>query len=138
MKNKSSKYTFIEWAVVLVIAFTLIAAIAGIYRNVAEISEGRRVGVITKFSHKGLFIKSYEGELNMGGVRNETDSEMRTITVANTWKFSCSDPRIASQIEALIGKEVIIKYRQSFAGFERDTSYDVVSVERVKPDSNRE
>jgi hypothetical protein len=32
---------------------------------------------------------------------------------------------------------VVIKYHQSFPGLSRSTSYDVVSVEEVKPDKGK-
>ena len=116
--------TFISLVAVVVVA-------AGISK-VLTTADGKRVGVLTKFSHKGLFIKSYEGELNMGGVRNNVNSKGESSVVANVWEFSCSNPQMAEKLENLVGKEVVIKYHQSFAGLQRDTSYDVVSVEEVK------
>ena len=116
--------TFISLVAVVVVA-------AGISKDLTT-ADGKRVGVLTKFSHKGLFIKSYEGELNMGGVRNNVNSKGESSVVANVWEFSCSNPQMAEKLENLVGKEVVIKYHQSFAGLQRDTSYDVVSVEEVK------
>lgn len=135
--NRKSGFTIIELLVVVVIVFILFGIIAGTVGSLIGTSDGKRVGVITKFSHRGVFIKSYEGELNMGGIRNQTDSEGRSSMVANIWEFSCSDARIARQLEDLLGKEVVIKYHQSFPGLSRSTSYDVVSVEEVKPDKGK-
>lgn len=127
--NNKSGFTLIE---ILVVVFIFGIIIAMLARTVAGKSEGKRVGVLTKFSHKGLFIKSYEGELNMGGIRNYTDSNGRQGTVANVWEFSCSNPDVAKQLDNLVGKEVSIKYLQSFQKFKMDTSYDAISVEEVK------
>lgn len=137
MKNKMNRYnrkfgfTLIELGVTIVFAAVAIGIFAGAIGNVVGTSDGKRVGVLTKFSHKGLFIKSYEGELNMGGVRNNVNSKGESSVVANVWEFSCSNPQMAEKLENLVGKEVVIKYHQSFAGLQRDTSYDVVSVEEV-------
>ena len=130
--NRKSGFTLIELLVAIVFAIVTIGIFAAAVGNVVGTSDGKRVGVLTKFSHKGLFIKSFEGELNMGGVRNNVNSKGERSMVANVWEFSCSNPQMAEKLENLVGKEVVIKYHQSFAGFKRDTSYDVVSVEEVK------
>ena len=130
--NRKSGFTLIELLVAIVFAAVTIGIFAAAVGNVVGTSDGKRVGVLTKFSLKGLFIKSYEGELNMGGVRNNVNSKGERTVVANVWEFSCSNPQMAEKLENLVGKEVIIKYHQSFAGLVRDTSYDVVSVEEVK------
>src|SRR5262245_59606988 len=46
-------------------------------------SEGERVGVIVKFSHKGVIWKSWEGEMHLGGARAGGDG-----AVPNLWHFS--------------------------------------------------
>ena len=130
--NRKSGFTLIEFLVTIVIAAIAIGMFAAAAGNFVGTSDGKRVGVLTKFSHKGLFIKSYEGELNMGGLRNKLNSDGNSISVANVWEFSCSNAQMAEKLENLVGKEVVIKYHQSFAGLQRDTSYDVVSVEEVK------
>ena len=130
--NRKSGFTLIELVVTIVFAAVAIGMFAAAVGNFVGTSDGKRVGVLTKFSHKGLFIKSYEGELNMGGLRNKLNSDGNSISVANVWEFSCSNAQMAEKLENLVGKEVVIKYHQSFAGLQRDTSYDVVSVEEVK------
>lgn len=129
--NRKYGFTLIELGVTIVFAAVAIGIFAAAVGNVVGTSDGKRVGVLSKFSHKGLFIKSYEGELNMGGVRNNVNSKGESSVVANVWEFSCSNPQMAEKLENLVGKEVVIKYHQSFAGLNRETSYDVVSVEEV-------
>jgi hypothetical protein len=51
--------------------------------------EGTRVGYIVRFTQRGLFFKSYQGEVNMGGVMN---SAMGGAT-PNTWNFSLDNQR---------------------------------------------
>lgn len=128
--NRKSGLTLVELIVGLVICFVAISIFVSMLGF--STSDGTRVGVLTKFSHKGLVYKSYEGELNMGGVRNSIDSEGNRSVVANVWEFSCTRPDVAKKIKSLIGKEVVIEYHQSFGGFSRETSYDVVSIEEVK------
>ena len=130
--NRKSGFTLIELFICITIALILLTMVAGVVSVFGVTSDGKRIGTITKFSYKGVFVKSYEGELNMGGVRNHTDSEGHSSMVANVWEFSCSNPTIAKQLDDLLGKEVVIKYHQSFPGLSRNTSYDVVSVELVK------
>ena len=129
--NRKSGFTLIELLVNIIFAAIAIGILAAAVGNLVGKSDGKRVGVLTKFSHRGLFIKSYEGELNMGGIRNKVNSDGNRSVVANVWEFSCSNPQMAEKLENLVGKEVVIKYHQSFAGLMRDTSYDVVSVEEV-------
>lgn len=129
--NRNFGFTLIELFVTIFITLVTIGIFVGAVGNVVGKSDGRRVGVLTKFSYKGLFIKSYEGELNMGGIRNKVNSDGNRSVVANVWEFSCSNPLMAEKLENLVGKEVVIKYHQNFAGFKRETSYDVVGVEEV-------
>lgn len=49
-------------------------------------SNGFRLGVVRKFSHKGVFIKSWEGELLLGGV--VSDGGQSPTLVNETWEFS--------------------------------------------------
>lgn len=134
---RKSGFTLIELLVVLAIAFIVLVMIAGAVGDIAGRSDGKRIGTLTKFSYKGVFVKSYEGELNMGGLRSRTDDNGNRSMVANVWQFSVTNPQIAQQLDNLLGKEVVLKYHQSFGGFSRDTSYDVVSVEEVKSEPKR-
>lgn len=135
MKNKSA-ITLIELLIVLVIGLVigliLLGMSPGAIGTIVGKSDGKRIGVLTKFSYKGVFIKSYEGELNLGGLRNGMDNDGNQTVTANVWTFSVSDQNIAKKVEDLVGKQVMIKYHQSFAGISRDTSYDVVEIQEVK------
>ena len=131
-RNNKAGFTLVELMISVVIFFIVISTIIGISGIIIGKSDGKRVGTITKFSHKGLFVKSYEGELNMGGFRDRTDSEGKHSVVGNVWEFSCSNPEVAKKLDNLLGKQVVIQYHQSFKGFKMDSSYDVVSVEEVK------
>lgn len=131
-RNNKAGFYMIELLIYVVIFSIVVITIISAANVVIGKSDGKRIGTITKFSHKGLFVKSYEGELNMGGFRDRTDSQGKHSVVGNVWEFSCSNPEVAKKLDNLLGKQVIIKYHQSFNGFKMDTSYDVVSVEEVK------
>lgn len=75
-------------------------------------SNGSRVGVVTKLSKKGLFVDSWEGEMNMGGVRQkQTDSG--PVTVPNVFEFNVDESAVSKVKDALnSGKQVEIVYRQ--------------------------
>lgn len=80
-----------------------------------DYSNGSRVGVVTKLSYKGIFYKSWEGELNMGGVRQQTDSDGHVSTVANVFEFN-ADPGAVAALQAAMrtGAPVELTYRQWF------------------------
>lgn len=93
-------------------------------------SEGTRTGTITKFSRKGIMWKSYEGEMNLGGMRAGTDASGNTALVPNVWQFHASDLMAPKVEEAQrSGKPVSIHYRQWIVSpVTQDAGYDVVSV----------
>lgn len=89
-------------------------------------SDGVRVGVIQKFSKKGTFNKSWEGELVMDGLRPKNSG-----AITNVWKFSATDPAVAAQIDDAVmsGKEVAMKYCQvRFNVGVTDTDYVITKV----------
>lgn len=92
-------------------------------------SDGERVGTITKFSHKGLVVKSWEGEMFLGGIRQTGDGVQ-----ANVWAFHVSDSLAPKVTEATNkGGTVKIRYRQwALKPFGQDSPYDVVSIEPVE------
>lgn len=89
-------------------------------------SDGDRVGYLQKFSHKGWLCKSYEGEMAMTTVPG---------VAPIIWSFSVWDKAVAEQVNALLGKKVVLHYRE-FRGIPTDcfgsTDYFVDGVEEVK------
>jgi hypothetical protein len=66
-------------------------------------SDGERAGVLQKFSRKGWFCKTYEGELALyvvGGVAPQI------------WYFSTRDPKLAEQLRQAVGKQIRIHYSE--------------------------
>jgi hypothetical protein len=94
-------------------------------------SEGDRVGVVTKFSRKGVALKSWEGELNLGGTRAGENG----VAVQNVWPFHAGDDVAPSIQKAMAaGRPVRLHYRQWLvAPVGQDSDYDVTGVEPLAP-----
>ena len=112
----------------------IIAAMAFAASAQAECySEGVRIGDLQKFSQKGMFTKSWEGEIVLEGFKirgNENGTKG-----GNVWAFSVTDPAVASQINAAVmdGGRVALKYCQVnpldiTRGLSISTSYIVTQV----------
>jgi len=124
MKNK--KYILYG----IVVSLFLLMCVRG-YFLIGSItySDGERTGVITKFSHKGLFFKTWEGELNMGGL--EVGGK------GTTWNFSVDDQSIVEKIQKSqrVGGHWTLKYRQQLLqqSWNGSTEYfitDVIKAEK--------
>lgn len=84
-------------------------------------SEGDRAGILQKFSTKGWVCKTYEGELAISIVPGVTPI---------IWEFSVRDASIAPQMNAALGKRVVVHYREH-RGLPRclgETSYFVTGI----------
>jgi hypothetical protein len=94
-------------------------------------SNGERAGVVTKFSEKGLVWKSWEGELNLGGMRSQSTDNGGVAMVANIWRFSVKDDRIVYEIQNALesGDSVSLRYTEWMAmPLDIDSSYEVTAV----------
>lgn len=93
-----------------------------------EYSEGGRAGTVTKFSHKGIFNKTWEGELAMNNF-----SRGQNGTLSNSFPFSAKDPAVIKALEEARdhGAPVKLQYKQTlaFLPWKQDTAYIIVSVE---------
>jgi hypothetical protein len=92
----------LKWAVallVLAVAVYLVVIFNWSY------SDGDRVGYLQKFSSRGWLCKTYEGELAMTTVPG---------VAPVIWTFSVQmwDEPIARQINGLLGKKVVLHYRE--------------------------
>lgn len=87
-----------------------------------EVSDGSRSGTLVKFSKKGIFCKTHEGKLLLGG----TDSK----GAANTWEFTVEDDQIAQVLKGKVGQIVSLEYVQEFitSPCRSDTDYFVKSI----------
>ncbi len=94
-------------------------------------SDGFRTGVAIKVSQKGIIFKTYEGELNLGGI-NQGDG---TIMNKNIWIFSISknDTATYNTIARNQGKQIRLHYKEVIKNFfwQGETPYFVDKVEIV-------
>lgn len=131
MRNRFDKSGFELTPAKLIITVAVLALIfigvniVGFVFN-ATYSEGERTGTISKFSHAGMFLKTWEGELIMGGVGSKTDS------VANVWQFTVSDAKVVEQIQKAqrAGGVNTLHYKQTYftSPLHGRTNYFVTSV----------
>ncbi len=77
------------------------------------VSDGKRVGNLTKITQKGKIIKTWEGTLDTG------------YGEQLTFHFSVKDKAVAQQLYDLENREVVLYYNEHLYGWPRDTKYDV-------------
>lgn len=85
-------------------------------------SEGERAGNLRKFSRKGWLCKTWEGEMAMS-IQPGLSPEI--------WSFSVRDERITAQMNAALGKNVVLRYKEHVgvpSNCFGDTRYFVDSV----------
>ncbi|MES2134076.1 MAG: 6-phosphogluconate dehydrogenase [Bacteroidota bacterium] len=123
-KWKKRLLLFLVTIIVLFVAFVFICG--------THYSDGARTGVVIKASHKGFVFKTYEGELNLGGI-SEGDG---TIMPNRIWKFSIprGDSAVYNEIVRSQGKHVRLYYDEVLKVFfwQGDTPYMVTRIEIVK------
>jgi len=66
-------------------------------------SDGNRAGYIQKFSQKGWVCKTYEGEIAMTTVPG---------VAPVLWTFTVLDERVAAELEKVMGKPVVLHYKE--------------------------
>lgn len=66
-------------------------------------SDGERAGILQKFSRKGWICKTHEGELAISIVPGVTPI---------IWYFSVRDERVIPELDAALGKRVILHYTE--------------------------
>ena len=98
----------------------------------ATFSEGYRAGTVMKVSKKGVVFKTWEGQLNVGGLQGgEAVGDMATTV----WNFSVTNEAVVEDIEEAVdeGTKVKLHYREKYLQFDfsGDTKYIVYKVEKV-------
>ncbi len=113
------KILFYGLAIIMAI---IIAVYAFIY--FVPYSDGIRSGELIKISHKGVLIKTWEGELSQG------------ISGAQIFTFSVldKDKEVIEQLKDFQGQYVKLNYIERYATFAwlGDTKYFITKVEKEK------
>lgn len=120
--------------IILLIIVLVGLAFAGYfgYRNWTY-SEGTRAGYLIKASKKGMVFKTFEGEMNLGGIQG---GEFSAIVSNNLWQFSIPSDRVDvfEKLQQLEGKQIKVRYKQKIDSFfwQGDTDYFVYEIEAVE------
>ena len=92
--------------------------------------EGSRAGMLVKVSNKGYVFKTYEGELNLGGI-----NPLPGNTIANNiWKFSVKDDSIGELLKSKEGQMLRLHYKEKVRNmpWQGDTKFFVDGVDVIK------
>lgn len=118
---------FLVWTIFIVF---LVFIIYFLFATVYTYSDGNRAGRLIKFSHKGYVFKTYEGELNLGGI-NTTNGG---ILINNMWQFSVADKSVGDSLSKLEGKDVTLHYKEKLIAFpwRGDSKYIVDKVIEIR------
>lgn len=90
-------------------------------------SDGDRTGTVVKFSRKGLLCKSWEGEMNLGGIVSGVDG----TSAVNVWHFTVADEALVPSFQSAMasGKRVMVHYQEWAAGpVCNESAYEATSV----------
>lgn len=118
---------FFRWLLILIV---IIAGIFIYWKFFYTYSEGYRAGLLQKFSHKGTFIKTYEGEMILSSVATTRD-----IAIASEkFLFTVTNKSLIRQFDTLQGSTVIVHYKQMNGPvfWRGDSKYLVDSVKLKK------
>ena len=90
-------------------------------------SEGTRSGNLIKISKKGVVFKSFEGQLNLGGINMAEGLE------GNIWSFTVLDETLINSVTPFEGKKVKVYYRERYKTmpWQGDTNYIVTKIEEI-------
>ncbi len=106
----------------IIVFIVLFVALYLTFNYYATYSDGTRSGELIKFSHKGLAIKTYEGELSQG------------ISGAQIFAFSVmdSETKVIADLKELQGGYVKVNYVERYRTFPwwGDTKYFITAVEK--------
>ena len=116
-----------------IFSLVLILALSGYvyWKYVFTYSSGYRSGLLQKFSHKGTFFKTYEGEMILSSIR----SNANVAIASEKFLFSVSQKDVALQMEKLQGRMVTVHYKNKNGTlpWRGDTPFIVDSVHVEEP-----
>lgn len=116
------------------VIIVLVAIAAGSVAMFANYSDGSRMGTVIKFSRKGVVFKTYEGQLNLGGISKDASGGL----TPSIWEFSVQrgEDEVQQAIEDALshGHRVKLHYKEKFYQFDwrGKTKYFVYEVEKVE------
>lgn len=116
-----------------IFSLVLILALSGFvyWKYVFTYSSGYRSGLLQKFSHKGTFFKTYEGEMILSSIR----SNANVAIASEKFLFSVAQKDVALQMEKLQGRMVTVHYKNKNGTlpWRGDTPFIVDSIHVEEP-----
>jgi hypothetical protein len=89
---------------VIILGILILLAVGWVWLTLNwNYSEGERAGYVQKLSKKGWICKTWEGELALVTMPG---------AIPEKFNFTIADDAVASRINALAGKRVVLKYEQ--------------------------
>jgi len=117
-----------KFLIIFIVISLIIGGSIASYFVFGSYSEGHRSGRIIKISRKGVMFKTYEGQLDVGGLISGGDDGAATTI----WDFSIKDKEVVEALEAAVDKDTNVKlhYKEKFYQlfFLGDTKYFVDKV----------
>lgn len=111
-----------------ILALFILVSVGGyIFISNVPYSEGVRSGELIKFSHKGLLVKTWEGEISQG------------ISGAQIFSFSVLEEDVVDDLVKFEGQYVKLFYEERYKTFFwwGDSLYFITKVESVSSPHNR-
>jgi hypothetical protein len=111
-----------RWVVLVLATPILLLILYTLFAYNWSYSAGDRSGILRKFSRKGWLCKTWEGELAMTTVPG---------VMPEPWAFTVRDDGMANDVNAMIGKQVVLHYKEHrglWSDCFGDTQYFVDSV----------
>ena len=109
------------------LALASVFSLAGCGKGLIDYSDGKRVGVVTKFSHKGVFCKTWEGQLAMSNFKGSSDG-----STSNSFDFSVVDPNMVKPVDDALESQKLVEltYHQVLLSgpCTQDTQYQITGV----------
>ena len=130
MDNQNKSSSAGKWVFRILLVLVAIIALMFLGFNYTY-NDGKRAGVLIKFSKKGYIFKTYEGELNTGGMGNIPN----TAQANEIWYFSVRDQATADSLMNLEGMKVRLHFKQIEKNmpWQGDTRYFVDGVQVITP-----
>lgn len=114
----------------ILILIVLIGTIGYFWVSTWTYSEGSRSGQLIKVTKKGFVFKTYEAQLNMGGLRTTQNDGLE----GNIWDFSIIDETVVEKLNILEGKRVKVTYKERYKAMPwiGKTNYIATDVTELK------
>jgi len=96
---------FLRWTLTIIV---ILCSIFIYWKYFYTYSEGYRAGLLQKFSSKGTFVKTYEGEMILSSVSSNRDVAL----ASEKFLFTLANKNLVRQFDTLQGEMVIVHYKQ--------------------------